>query len=395
MRILLCVAFLLTVIFSHHHSASAATVLINASVGGTTIFSNNCPGPSSCTPDGYLTPLYQVNQGDVVDLGSVELGPAFTGPGRSQFPIYSSYQGVLGFSWGPLAFSATGPLYASCFGDGCIPDTPPTLVERLLFLVPAGATELQLAFTGPYSYQPPNVTAAVPEASTWAMMILGFAYFGYLTHRRRKISRRAQVGGTLPIPFVTRSLLLAIPIAIGSCLCGPATAATYNIDAFAPGGLPGSARTWQIDGAGAFDGYNGYQTAFYEFLPGDHVNFGFIIFAPEIINGRYQNYVRRGSVGVQYSFPGEFQQPYDVLASCWLWDADCAISDSYPNLTVGLNFLLPPGANGIQVFWSGTYSYAPPVPEPSTWAMLLIGFAGLSILGRSRRKTSTAQLPIT
>jgi hypothetical protein len=30
------------------------------------------------------------------------------------------------------------------------------------------------------------VIAAVPEPSTWAMMILGFAGVGYMTYRRRK-----------------------------------------------------------------------------------------------------------------------------------------------------------------------------------------------------------------
>jgi PEP-CTERM motif len=32
---------------------------------------------------------------------------------------------------------------------------------------------------------PLNVTAAVPEPSTWAMMILGFAGVGFLAYRRK------------------------------------------------------------------------------------------------------------------------------------------------------------------------------------------------------------------
>jgi hypothetical protein len=32
------------------------------------------------------------------------------------------------------------------------------------------------------------MTAAVPEPSTWAMMILGFAGVGFMTYRRRKQS---------------------------------------------------------------------------------------------------------------------------------------------------------------------------------------------------------------
>jgi len=37
--------------------------------------------------------------------------------------------------------------------------------------------------TGYFSYT--EIAAAVPEASTWAMMILGFASVGFLTYRRR------------------------------------------------------------------------------------------------------------------------------------------------------------------------------------------------------------------
>jgi len=37
-----------------------------------------------------------------------------------------------------------------------------------------------------------NVTVtAVPEPSTWAMMILGFAGVGYMTYRRRKVAALA------------------------------------------------------------------------------------------------------------------------------------------------------------------------------------------------------------
>jgi PEP-CTERM motif len=39
----------------------------------------------------------------------------------------------------------------------------------------------------PYTPQ----VAAVPEPSTWAMMILGFAGVGYMTYRRRKVTALA------------------------------------------------------------------------------------------------------------------------------------------------------------------------------------------------------------
>jgi hypothetical protein len=45
-----------------------------------------------------------------------------------------------------------------------------------------------------------------------------------------------------------------------------------------------------------------------------------------------------------------------------------------------------------QFGWTGPFVYTPPtyvgaVPEPSTWAMMLIGFAGLIMLGRKRAIT--------
>src|SRR6266852_6309412 len=38
----------------------------------------------------------------------------------------------------------------------------------------------------PTSFSGSFITAAVPEVSTWAMMILGFAGLGFMTYRRRK-----------------------------------------------------------------------------------------------------------------------------------------------------------------------------------------------------------------
>lgn len=35
------------------------------------------------------------------------------------------------------------------------------------------------------------ITTAVPEPSTWAMMILGFAGVGFMTYRRRKVAALA------------------------------------------------------------------------------------------------------------------------------------------------------------------------------------------------------------
>ena len=43
------------------------------------------------------------------------------------------------------------------------------------------------------SFSPNFVTGAVPEPSTWAMMLLGFAGIGYGVYRRRKVAPAAFV----------------------------------------------------------------------------------------------------------------------------------------------------------------------------------------------------------
>ena len=55
----------------------------------------------------------------------------------------------------------------------------------------------KLMLAGPFSPNYPDafgeiaIARAVPEPSTWAMMILGFAGVGYMTYRRRKVAALA------------------------------------------------------------------------------------------------------------------------------------------------------------------------------------------------------------
>ena len=58
-------------------------------------------------------------------------------------------------------------------------------------LVPGGAyyttTTGNVSFSEPILFFEGTPIAAVPEPSTWAMMILGFAGLGFMTYRRRKV----------------------------------------------------------------------------------------------------------------------------------------------------------------------------------------------------------------
>jgi hypothetical protein len=74
--------------------------------------------------------------------------------------------------------------------------------------------------------------------------------------------------------------------------------------------------------------------------------------------------------------------------------ADLVISPGLPPETVVVSGLgcdsLSSGCNGNPVYYNLTSSVAtaviaPAVPEPSTWAMLLIGFAGIGYVARRGR----------
>lgn len=60
--------------------------------------------------------------------------------------------------------------------------------EQLLFTVPDGASSIQVAFTLTGNYIPPSVSA-VPEPSTWAMLLIGLAATALLRKRRHLLPK--------------------------------------------------------------------------------------------------------------------------------------------------------------------------------------------------------------
>jgi hypothetical protein len=97
------------------------------------------------------------------------------------------------YNSGTGAFALVG-----VFTGGAVSTTPFTIGSNDMITVPTGATMLYFGFAdaagfnGPSGFYQDNsgeltVTAsAVPETSTWAMMILGFFGIGYMAVRRRK-----------------------------------------------------------------------------------------------------------------------------------------------------------------------------------------------------------------
>ena len=71
------------------------------------------------------------------------------------------------------------------------------------------------------------------------------------------------------------------------------------------------------------------------------------------------------------------------IALCLPNGSDCGLQPIF----VDLLFTMPDGDNSIHFGWFSNYDYFPPaVPEPSTWVMPLIGFAGLGLMAARQRK---------
>jgi PEP-CTERM motif len=135
---------------------------------GITTFSGNSVDLDGSTGSGHSP------AGQLVSLAS------FTGDFSLSFALSGNQRTTLGSS---TTISLDGQSFTI---------TPTDNLWHIYTLSFAGVTDGVLSFTGSGpSNQQGNlldsvVLTAVPEPSTWAMMILGFAGVGYMTYRRRK-----------------------------------------------------------------------------------------------------------------------------------------------------------------------------------------------------------------
>lgn len=147
---------------------------------------------------GYLTPFYSFNPGDVVDFGTITIGLAAAGDqygGLSIVPgevvaFYSPFQ--QGYIQDPQFYPIGCNTYSNpnCSSSiASIIAAQPAQPQNLIYTIPIDGSGVQIAILNMVQYTPP-----VPEPSTWAMMILGFACLGFLAYRRRpQLSFAAQV----------------------------------------------------------------------------------------------------------------------------------------------------------------------------------------------------------
>jgi len=81
-----------------------------------------------------------------------------------------------------------------------------------------------------------------------------------------------------------------------------------------------------------------------------------------------------------------YQTGFDPQAEAWTLDP-VFLSAGAHSITVKGSILGPGGGA-----YSGTVNVAPPVPEPATWAMMLVGFGAVGFAMRRRRRPALLQV---
>jgi hypothetical protein len=171
-------ATLITLLFGLP-SAQAATYEINlndlAVVG-------YAAGPCYCGGG----PIYQFipfAPGSVINFGSVTISSVFDDHsyerGGSVGPKeLSNYQGAPIVGFNPDDFLSPNGSTGAPLGS--------SETFSLIYTIPSYGSGIQIAWDGPGIYTPPGQIAAVPEPSTWAMTILGFAAVGLMAYRGKR-----------------------------------------------------------------------------------------------------------------------------------------------------------------------------------------------------------------
>ncbi len=184
-------------------------------------------------------------------------------------------------------------------------------------------------------------------------------------------------------------------------------AATFFLDAFAPGGVPGTARS--IPSSVCYHascGPSGYQTAVYHFNAGDIADFGTVTIADFIWSAPYTIDPNTGVVlvyGYQL-FAADFETSYDgsgfvwpgldEIGVCFSSNPNCPGDLVASSLTVRLLFQFA-SSTDFQIGWTGPYAYSAPIrpsPLPAALPLFASGLGAMGLLGWRRGRKKNAVL---
>jgi hypothetical protein len=146
--------------------------------------SSVCGGPITCGPPGYITAIFNFSTGGYFDFGTVTL---------ADYVVPDVRTGTGFYLYGPIFGTASG---AVLLGNCAIVDCSTrhsTTYELTYFVDTDGPSQFRFAWTGLYGYSPPSPlgVTAVPEPSTWAMLLIGFTGMGFMAYRRPKTAALA------------------------------------------------------------------------------------------------------------------------------------------------------------------------------------------------------------
>jgi hypothetical protein len=128
----------------------------------------NFTAPCNCT-DGYATGFFAVTPGSTVDFGILTIEPEILYPyPYDPTPVIVEFGLMINTDINNFYFNYYAFIGALTY-------------DLTAYFIPKDADFIQSAWVGPYEYTPP----AVPELSTWAMMILGFLGLGFVAYRRK------------------------------------------------------------------------------------------------------------------------------------------------------------------------------------------------------------------
>jgi len=142
-------------------------------------------------------------------------------------------------------------------------------------------------------------------------------------------------------------------------------------------------------------GESGFVSPFFSFPLGGTVNFGQVTIFPISIPG-FANEESTQETSILYSTSNiwvAFEGPVEdgTIPQMNTNEVFCPVplvqSCVGIPVTYQLTYQVPTG-DMIRLSWYGSYSYVAPVPELSTWPMLLIGFAGIGLTTYRRRKSA-------
>jgi hypothetical protein len=281
--------------------------------------------------------------------------------------------------------------FSGAFGTVFSNTVPGTSYE--LFNAPARSGDIS-------SITVTRVASAVPEPTTWAMMILGFAGIGFMAYRRK----------SKPVTVInprTITVSAAVAILAGTFAVSLPAQAAVQID-LTINFIPSNPIFQQLTGHASFtvpipnadgDGTSNSPVGGFDIGTLTTINPTFTGFIPgnPIIPG---NPVIPGNPIFQFSFSGSTlagTQSFPTFAFAQLGDLP-VLQTGPPIIPLDISSIQgPPIFQGrIVAFddpvvvgnWKITLETVADVPEPSTWAMMILGFAGIGFVAYRRRKSA-------